>query len=103
KIACTSSTYNLSLHDALPILRDEAIMISHTYQLPKNKKELDEYKRKLRAKIMEKAGVKSFPELPFEVLETRNIQRQDYMIKNILDRKSTRLNSSHVSISYAVF
>lgn len=65
-------------------LRDEAIMLSHTHQLPRNRKELDEYKKKLRAKIMEKTGVKSFPELPFEVVETRNIQRQDYMIKNIL-------------------
>src|SRR5699024_11930703 len=30
-------------------------------------------------------------------------QTDYYLIKGIIDRKSTRLNSSHVSISYAVF
>src|SRR5207249_12177512 len=29
--------------------------------------------------------------------------RAEYLNRNALDRKSTRLNSSHVSISYAVF
>src|SRR5699024_11234618 len=32
-----------------------------------------------------------------------HVGRLDYETEGLLDRKSTRLNSSHVSISYAVF
>src|SRR5699024_11584669 len=35
--------------------------------------------------------------------ETRRLEREISEIETTLDRKSTRLNSSHVSISYAVF
>src|SRR5438067_8973097 len=32
-----------------------------------------------------------------------DFRRVDYRAESVVDRKSTRLNSSHVSISYAVF
>src|SRR5699024_11722228 len=37
------------------------------------------------------------------IAPTRSGKGTGYIITNALDRKSTRLNSSHVSISYAVF
>src|SRR5256885_6527190 len=36
-------------------------------------------------------------------LHARNVIHRDVKPKNIIDRKSTRLNSSHLVISYAVF
>src|SRR5690606_17883550 len=33
----------------------------------------------------------------------RNFEEEGYYVRNDIDRKSTRLNSSHVKISYAVF
>src|SRR5207249_8041482 len=45
-------------------------------------------------------------DLPGEILEEiarRKALLKSYRVKRALDRKSTRLNSSHVSISYAVF
>src|SRR5690606_42047429 len=38
--------------------------------------------------------------LPYQSSASRQIYRR---LKRVLDRKSTRLNSSHVKISYAVF
>src|SRR5699024_11887804 len=40
---------------------------------------------------------------PFFILEDLQLGKQRFLIPGIRDRKSTRLNSSHVSISYAVF
>src|SRR5437868_13539523 len=71
----TPEIYTLSLHDALPIL----ILTMH---------ENDEYVfQALRA------GASGY--MLKEAADTELI--------SALDRKSTRLNSSHVSISYAVF
>src|SRR5690242_21625399 len=41
-------------------------------------------------------------EAPFGRLQ-RGLDRDDVAVRQHLDRKSTRLNSSHMSISYAVF
>src|SRR5699024_12055439 len=38
-----------------------------------------------------------------EILANSIVAKWNYKKQNYLDRKSTRLNSSHVSISYAVF
>src|SRR5699024_12731932 len=48
--------------------------------------------------LVEKQAVHSKQDLPplFELT-------RQYLLKQEIDRKSTRLNSSHVSISYAVF
>src|SRR5207249_11086015 len=67
--------YTLSLHDALPIFA------------------LDE----LRAA----GGTPDSPEEPGFILYTGRLLGWKGLA--VLDRKSTRLNSSHVSISYAVF
>src|SRR5690349_22592882 len=74
--SATSEIYTLSLHDALPICR-------------------------------------RFPRLPAPVpakanhnprrLHSRKTAARDVALPGQEDRKSTRLNSSHVEISYAVF
>src|SRR3989442_16038818 len=74
----TTEIYTLSLHDALPILqadRERGFTFSH-----------DKIRECLSA----------------EVCSSRR-RRLHRIIGHVLDRKSTRLNSSHVRISYAVF
>src|SRR5699024_12846915 len=70
--------YTLSLHDALPIYDATNVLFTHKTFLDKNNSVYERYCRK----VCERCG--SLP------------------VKQV-DRKSTRLNSSHVSISYAVF
>src|SRR3712207_9400194 len=70
----TTEIYTLSLHDALPIY----------------------------AGAMENAGAITFTETyVFRSKVTDAIKER--RVVTILDRKSTRLNSSHANISYAVF
>src|SRR5439155_25433962 len=75
----TPEIYTLSLHDALPILR---------------------------------SCEQSLKRLRIERIDLYQLHRPDYLMDpdevagafiGIQDRKSTRLNSSHVAISYAVF
>src|SRR5699024_11889260 len=73
--------YTLSLHDALPIL------------FPFNQKVLSKSDRSIES---------------WKITSTKYAPRNKYSTAtssqcNFRDRKSTRLNSSHVSISYAVF
>src|SRR5699024_12390902 len=75
--------YTLSLHDALPIFSKPALQTSRgTYRCPKNT---------FRSRIQE---IFQMYFLSFHSLFC-------FLLRQ--DRKSTRLNSSHVSISYAVF
>src|SRR5690348_18148625 len=70
----TTEIYTLSLHDALPILRDLVL-----------------------------AGARR-PALGHSYLcGARTATQFSGFLADLLDRKSTRLNSSHPSISYAVF
>src|SRR5207248_9901613 len=75
-----TDTSTLSLHDALPIFlaavdhRAEAVVVR------------DDHRRAARHR-----------------LEQRDPERRDRRRAEIQDRKSTRLNSSHRTISYAVF
>src|SRR5258707_8940451 len=71
----TTEIYTLSLHDALPIWGLQLAFEAAAHAIVKNR---------LR---VEAAGLA-------EVLEPAHTDR---------DRKSTRLNSSHANISYAVF
>src|SRR5699024_11858028 len=49
-------------------------------------------------------GNHSYHHPDFTVISKKSIQEElDSLEKEVADRKSTRLNSSHVSISYAVF
>src|SRR5207249_11955866 len=73
--------YTLSLHDALPICRPRCA------RPPRR----DERVRIHDARLRERC-------------EPRGLRRRPETTRlTSLDRKSTRLNSSHVSISYAVF
>src|SRR5690606_41651876 len=98
-----AATSTLSLHDALPIyffliygiwifpkmgilgaavgtLFSRVIMVVMMHIMLQRDKELGKY---------------------FPGFSLKNLQKS--LIKKIIDRKSTRLNSSHVKISYAVF
>src|SRR5690606_41974975 len=90
----THSTYSLSLHDALPIC---------------GRFDLHELVRQFAAEMLAEDAVEQ---------ERRRGAHADYFTSYLagkraaldaipdpeaLDRKSTRLNSSHVKISYAVF
>src|SRR3712207_7008125 len=76
----TTDIYTLSLHDALPIFlcRRPAPLAARQVQHPPGE---DQQRRHERHQVM--------------VLLLANEQQRD--------RKSTRLNSSHANISYAVF
>src|SRR5690606_40218851 len=93
----TTSNYTLSLHDALPILGGETLQGQGAvlgYELAGVYSE----------------GKLSYPSYPanlsgnirLSLLGTCPIIYPE-LFKLNLDRKSTRLNSSHVKISYAVF
>src|SRR5438874_7375200 len=73
----TTEIYTLSLHDALPI----SIALSITLTL----------------------AFRPVGAFTFGLLADRYGRKIPLMVDLVLDRKSTRLNSSHVEISYAVF
>src|SRR5438034_1533705 len=90
---CTTEIYTLSLHDALPIWRRgkresvENVLHGKDQILPSV--ELIGHRRGVHAT----AGV----QVP------QGFARHRIKSEQIADRKSTRLNSSHTVISYAVF
>src|SRR3712207_7718620 len=75
----TTEIYTLSLHDALPISHadDDGVLLPFVVQR--------RFRRRDRRKIV------------------RESQSPRALVLDELDRKSTRLNSSHANISYAVF
>src|SRR5437868_7965080 len=75
-----TAIYTLSLHDALPILRRG---------LARRGAEVDREERGREVERLQPARVA--------------LRREVMPLRIVGDRKSTRLNSSHVSISYAVF
>src|SRR3712207_7785543 len=80
----TTEIYTLSLHDALPIFLRQACSeaAAHTVWIP----------------------AITYTELHARGLaRPRACQRMGGMVSAAGDRKSTRLNSSHANISYAVF
>src|SRR3712207_8572686 len=81
--AATTEIYTLSLHDALPIWPHEAVAARRE---PRRRREPD------RAPGADDARV-----------DGRRAVRGSAQPRPPLDRKSTRLNSSHANISYAVF
>src|SRR5690606_41275997 len=98
----TTAIYPLSLHDALPIFDITVAVAKHIKSagftpvvIGKRDQNLEEY-------LVRHANIES-PEFA----ETRDsifnaISSSRFGVFHI-DRKSTRLNSSHVKISYAVF
>src|SRR5699024_12006788 len=94
----TTSIYTLSLHDALPISKSEYLksMLERqlTHYMSCNRRAVHDLivsNRELISPILFAGLLSCF---------TGNVYS---VSKLVLDRKSTRLNSSHVSISYAVF
>src|SRR5699024_11789400 len=88
------------------------------YESADDKKQLDELATDdMAIELYNKDGVKLYhsnPDLDFEgVMNQEQLYKDLYEVQEglqaytykepVLDRKSTRLNSSHVSISYAVF
>src|SRR5262245_515195 len=71
--------YTLSLHDALPIYDHQVTTSSYQSALW----------------FLESQGV--------ECIETSKLTTEQICVHVLRDRKSTRLNSSHLGISYAVF
>src|SRR5690606_41766786 len=85
--------YPLSLHDALPIFPIDAVQVVHVEIVSEN---------------AECIGVDLVPLLARFNLHRQvgqlNLVRSPLLARLVLrDRKSTRLNSSHVKIAYAVF
>src|SRR5690606_40925538 len=80
---------SLSLHDALPIL-DEVKVVANIAQDRKTPVAVSTIDKR---EIVEELGSQDLPMVSLENL----------ILQLFLDRKSTRLNSSHVKISYAVF
>src|SRR5699024_11917437 len=94
-----SAIYPLSLHDALPILdhiRRKTLDLSALKAIV-----LDEADEMLRMGFIEDVET-VMAELPESHQTALFSATMPEPIRRI-DRKSTRLNSSHVSISYAVF
>src|SRR3712207_9056506 len=79
----TTEIYTLSLHDALPILAGEVRPAA-----------LEESVDRLLRREARRLVQRAVRELP---------PRGEQVLQQGLDRKSTRLNSSHANISYAVF
>src|SRR5690606_39709998 len=88
--SATTAIYTLSLHDALPIFSAHAKQ--KEYQLASLTSRLSYEQRQQQAK--------SVPDrYSAPAIAAANASR----VARSRDRKSTRLNSSHVKISYAVF
>src|SRR3712207_7471761 len=82
----TTEIYTLSLHDALPILRPG----QPRHALPEHERLRGQVRRRARARPDPGRG----RDPAHDPGDPRALHR---------DRKSTRLNSSHANISYAVF
>src|SRR5439155_24996609 len=79
----TTEIYTLSLHDALPICR---------HAVEKRHHDIHDHQSDLI--LVSRESRKSFDPV---------LRKQHVIAEFPEDRKSTRLNSSHVAISYAVF
>src|SRR5207249_11738803 len=95
----TSEIYSLSLHDALPILTADSAMDQVVERAP-----LPPEARFL-ARTLRPTMVAEFDGTGRWVVSAGIMGqwRVDDLTWQVEDRKSTRLNSSHDSISYAVF
>src|SRR3712207_8648796 len=82
----TTEIYTLSLHDALPICPESLLARQRAARA----------RQPHRGRVALQARRRARPELRARLRGPLRALRQ-------LDRKSTRLNSSHANISYAVF
>src|SRR5690606_41428626 len=99
--SATAEIYTLSLHDALPIcyFLESIGPELRQYIVAGNREELP-FNRVERGWVYASAKNQN----NYEGFGTdQDIYKVNYIFINNADRKSTRLNSSHVKISYAVF
>src|SRR5690349_23950153 len=87
----TSEPYTLSLHDALPICAVLRVGQRRNRSSTDDDDDLEEHRQAARLGLL----------APRKAVRGRERLRQARQL--VRDRKSTRLNSSHVEISYAVF
>src|SRR5690606_42028894 len=88
----TSVIHTLSLHDALPISFPD--VNEYRGKLLEGIRDFSRRKENLEEKWLSFAPLISYHEMDLT---------DDESYRRMKDRKSTRLNSSHVKISYAVF
>src|SRR3712207_7568110 len=84
----TTEIYTLSLHDALPIWSRVEVQLIGRLNCARNSTTLDLLRHE------------------HQIIETMSLRLSSLLFvltTSTLDRKSTRLNSSHANISYAVF
>src|SRR5207249_11570715 len=101
--SATTEIYTLSLHDALPIYfsRSKFEKLLEVCRKNSGGKILVFNQRVKGARILfEFLRAKGFTQTALITGSTKGVERRAAL--DMLDRKSTRLNSSHVSISYAV-
>src|SRR5690606_42128531 len=101
-VTAPPASYTLSLHDALPI--SMASNITRESILELTRKQMREGRLALMRPVItsvEGRWVASTRCTP--AARAFWARRQIFFSTSLLDRKSTRLNSSHVKISYAVF
>src|SRR5207249_9883385 len=96
----TSQTYTLSLHDALPILQRAPVLRHVALAEQAGRRQLQPRRQGLRRTA---APAAARPSRSHGAARLRALQARRPLGAGGADRKSTRLNSSHVSISYAVF
>src|SRR5439155_23091623 len=88
----TPEIYTLSLHDALPICSS---VRASTGTMRTGRGIVQELWGSSETSLSKKASESGFPLI--------TLRRGHIALEPLRDRKSTRLNSSHVAISYAVF
>src|SRR5690606_41778829 len=95
------SPYTLSLHDALPILDADATVVGTGHALSLRHALSQQPQKTPGQKRYQNQGKNTVSSIigSYKSAVTKNCNRLGLE----LDRKSTRLNSSHVKISYAVF
>src|SRR5699024_11851543 len=98
-----STMYTLSLHDALPICKAELnAMSSMSVSKQISNVGIRAWPQDWKRKVKNMAGNKYTWSVKKMNWKEYVLISKNPLIKWSIDRKSTRLNSSHVSISYAV-
>src|SRR5437667_9819186 len=96
----TTELYTLSLHDALPISPEDGARTERKGRVPTCRLQA----RVQGGGVLQRAHalLQQVPRKPLPP-RPRAFSQRRYRVLRGRDRKSTRLNSSHITISYAVF